>query len=94
VKRREFITLVGGTVIVWSLAAHAQQIGVRRVGVLMSTGADSAESQARLAAFLQGLQEFGWAVGRNLRIDPSRERRAHRSREGKGGWSKLEQSMH
>jgi putative tryptophan/tyrosine transport system substrate-binding protein len=67
-KRREFITLLGGT-LAWPLAARAQQPPMRHVGVLMSTGADNPDSQARLAAFLQGLQEFGWAVGRNLRID-------------------------
>ena len=42
---------------------------MRRIGVLMNTGADEPESQARLAAFMQGLQELGWAAGRNLRID-------------------------
>ena len=69
-KRREFITLIGGGAATWPLAAPAQQPDrMRHVGVLMSTGADNADSQARLAAFLQGLQEFGWAVGRNLRID-------------------------
>jgi putative tryptophan/tyrosine transport system substrate-binding protein len=65
-RRREFITLLGGT-LAWPLAARAQQPPMRHV--LMSTGADNPDSQARLAAFLQGLQEFGWAVGRNLRID-------------------------
>ena len=66
-KRREFITLVGAAA-AWPLAGRAQQDG-RRIGVLMSTGADDPEGQARLAAFLQGMQEFGWAVGRNARID-------------------------
>jgi putative ABC transport system substrate-binding protein len=68
-KRREFITLLGGAA-AWPLAANAQQpAGMRRVGVLMSLAADDPAGQARLAAFLQGLQEFGWSVGRNLRID-------------------------
>ena len=67
-KRREFITLLGGAAASWPLAARGQE-GMRRVGVLMNTGADEPESQARLAAFMQGLQEFGWAVGRNVRID-------------------------
>jgi putative ABC transport system substrate-binding protein len=68
-KRREFITLVGGAA-AWPLAARAQQADrVRRIGVLMNTGADEPESQARLAAFMQGLQELGWAAGGNLRID-------------------------
>jgi len=70
VKRREFITLVGGAAAAWPLAARAQQADrVRRIGVLMNTGADEPESQARLAAFMQGLQELGWAAGGNLRID-------------------------
>jgi len=67
-RRREFITLLGGAAASWPLAARGQE-GMRRVGVLMNTGADEPESQARLAAFMQGLQEFGWAVGRNVRID-------------------------
>ena len=69
-RRREFITLLGGAAAVWPLAARAQQPDpMRRIGVLMSMDADSPDGQARLAAFLQGLQQFGWAAGRNLRID-------------------------
>jgi ABC-type uncharacterized transport system substrate-binding protein len=69
-RRREFITLLGGAAVAWPLAARAQQNErMRRIGVLMHTGADEPESQARLAAFMQGLQELGWGVGRNLRID-------------------------
>ena len=69
-NRRAFITLLGGAVAAWPLAARAQQgERMRRIGVLMNTAADEPESQARLAAFMQGLQELGWAVGRNLRID-------------------------
>jgi putative tryptophan/tyrosine transport system substrate-binding protein len=69
-RRREFVTLLGGVAAAWPLAAHAQQgERMRRIGVLMHTAADEPESQARLAAFMQGLQELGWAVGRNLRID-------------------------
>jgi putative ABC transport system substrate-binding protein len=68
-SRREFISLLGGAA-AWPLAARAQQVDrMHRVGVLMNTGADEPESQARLAAFMQGLQELGWAAGRNLRID-------------------------
>jgi putative ABC transport system substrate-binding protein len=68
-KRREFITLLGGAG-AWPLAVRAQQPErMRRIGVLMHTAADEPESQARLAAFMQGLQELGWAVGRNMRID-------------------------
>jgi putative tryptophan/tyrosine transport system substrate-binding protein len=69
-KRREFITLLGGTVIAWPLATHAQQSDrMRRIGVLMPFTADDPEAQARLLAFAQGLQELGWTVGRNLGID-------------------------
>jgi putative tryptophan/tyrosine transport system substrate-binding protein len=70
-KRREFITLLGGAAAVaWPLAARAQQPErVRRIGVLMASAADDSESQARIAAFLQGLQQLGWADGRNVRID-------------------------
>jgi putative ABC transport system substrate-binding protein len=69
-RRREFITLVGGAAAAWPFAARAQQPErMRRVGALMSQGADDAHAQVRYAAFLQGLQQFGWEVGRNLRID-------------------------
>src|SRR6516165_437577 len=68
-RRRNFISLVGGAA-AWPLAARAQQRErVRRIGVLMNLTADDPEAQARLAAFLQGLQEGGWAVGRNVRVD-------------------------
>jgi putative ABC transport system substrate-binding protein len=68
-NRRALITLLGGAV-AWPLAARAQQgERMRHIGVLMHTRADEPEAQARLLAFLQGLQEAGWAVGRNLRID-------------------------
>jgi putative ABC transport system substrate-binding protein len=68
-RRREFITLVGGAA-AWPLAARAQQREqVRRIGVLMNLGSDDQEGQARNAAFLQGLQELGWTVGRNVRIE-------------------------
>jgi putative ABC transport system substrate-binding protein len=68
-RRREFIALLAGAAALRPLAAHAQADRVRRVGVLMNLGADDAEGQARLAALLQGLQEAGWVVGRNLRIE-------------------------
>jgi putative tryptophan/tyrosine transport system substrate-binding protein len=69
-KRREFITLLGGAAVAWPLAAGAQQPErIRRVGVLTNLVADDPESQARVGAFLQGLQESGWAVGRNVRMD-------------------------
>jgi putative tryptophan/tyrosine transport system substrate-binding protein len=69
-KRREFITLLGGAAAAWPLAARAQESRrVRRVGVLATVPADDSEIQTRMAAFHQGLQEKGWIVGRNIRID-------------------------
>jgi putative ABC transport system substrate-binding protein len=69
-RRREFITLLCGTTFAWPLAARAQQAGrVRRIGVLMSTIAESPLGQAGSAAFAQGLQQLGWEVGVNARID-------------------------
>ena len=69
-KRRGFITLLGGTAAAWPLAARAQQAErMRRIGVLMSTPADDQEGQARINAFVQGLRELGWIEGRNVRID-------------------------
>ena len=69
-KRRDFITLLGGAA-AWPLAARAQQqpARVQRIGVLINLAADDPETQARVGAFLQGLQEFGWSIGRNLRIE-------------------------
>jgi putative ABC transport system substrate-binding protein len=68
-RRRQFLTLLGGAV-AWPLPAQAQQVErARRVGVLMYTTPDEPESQARITALAQGLQEAGWSVGRNLRID-------------------------
>jgi putative ABC transport system substrate-binding protein len=69
-KRREFITLLGGAAAAWPLAARAQQPGgMRRIGVLMNLAADDPEGQTRIAAFLKALQQLGWADGRNVRID-------------------------
>ena len=69
-RRRNFILLVGGTAATWPLAARAQQSGgIRRIGVLVNLAADNSEVQARIGAFLQGLQEFGWSIGRNVRIE-------------------------
>ena len=68
-KRRTFITLFGGAA-AWPLAARAQQPErIRRIGVLLNITADDPESQIRLAAFRQGLQQAGWSVGGNIRID-------------------------
>src|SRR5262249_32975380 len=69
-KRREFITLLGGAAAAWPLTVRAQQAArLRHVGVLMSTAAEDAESQLRLTAFVQGLQQAGWRPGQNLRLD-------------------------
>src|SRR5215468_9456942 len=68
-KRREFVTLLGGAA-AWPLTARAQQADrMRRIGVLMNLASDDAEGQARLAAFHQGLQQLSWTVGRNVQID-------------------------
>ena len=70
IGRREFITLLGGAAAAWPLAARAQQAErMRRIGVLMNLAADDPEGQARIAAFLQGLQQLGWTDGRNVRIE-------------------------
>jgi putative tryptophan/tyrosine transport system substrate-binding protein len=69
VKRRQFITLLGGAA-AWPIAARAQQGDrMRRIGVLMSLAETDPEAQARIAAFRKGLQTLGWAEGRNVRID-------------------------
>jgi putative ABC transport system substrate-binding protein len=69
-RRREFITLIGGTAAAWPLAARAQQPErMRRIGVLMNLTADDPEAPGRVAAFAQGLGELGWTIGRNVRID-------------------------
>lgn len=68
-RRREFIAGLGSAA-AWPHAAHAQQPDrLRRIGVLMNAGSDDPEGQARLAAFLQGMQGLAWSVGRNVRID-------------------------
>ena len=66
-RRREFITLVGGTA-AWPVVAHAQQ-PMPVIGVLLSTAADDPESKDRIGSFLQGLQALGWTDGRNVRIE-------------------------
>jgi putative tryptophan/tyrosine transport system substrate-binding protein len=69
-KRREFITLLGGAAAAWPLAARAQQSErVRRIGVLMNTGAEDSDALTWISAFAQGLQERGWTVGGNVRIE-------------------------
>ena len=69
-RRREFIALLGGAAAAWPLVARAQKSSsVRRVGVLMSTASDDSFGQANSAAFAQGLQQLGWEIGSNIRID-------------------------
>jgi ABC-type uncharacterized transport system substrate-binding protein len=69
-RRREFISLLGGAAAAWPLAARAQQgERVRRIGVLLPASSDDAEFQPRIGAFLQGLALLGWSIGRNVRID-------------------------
>ena len=69
-RRREFLSALGGAAAAWPLAARAQQpTRMRRIGVLMTVAADDPEGHARLTAFVQGLQQLGWTVGRNMQID-------------------------
>ena len=69
-KRREFITLLGGAAAAWPVAARAQPAErVRRVGVLIPLAKDDPEAKARIAAFQQGLEQLGWIDGRNVQID-------------------------
>ena len=67
-RRREFITLVGGAV-AWPLAGHAQPAGMRRIGVLMAYAEGDQQGLAFLAAFRKELEKLGWAEGRNVEID-------------------------
>src|SRR4051794_34459498 len=69
-RRRDFISLIGGAAAGWPIAARAQKRErMRRIGVLLPVAADDPEFQTRIGAFLQELAHFGWALGRNLRID-------------------------
>jgi putative tryptophan/tyrosine transport system substrate-binding protein len=69
-RRREFVGLCGAVVATWPIALRAQQgERVRRIGVLMASTLDDPESQARIAAFQQSLQQLGWIDGRNVSID-------------------------
>jgi ABC-type uncharacterized transport system substrate-binding protein len=69
-RRRDFITFLGGAAAAWPLAAWAQQPErMRRIGILLAATADDTEFQARVGAFLQALALLGWTIGRNVRID-------------------------
>jgi len=69
IKRREFITLLGGTAAAWPLAARAQEPERRRIGILLPAAADDEGFQAPFGAFLQALALLGWTIGRNVRIN-------------------------
>ena len=69
-KRREFITLLGGAAAAWPVGARAQQRErMRRIGVLLSAAANAPEAQPRIIAFVQGLAQLEWNVGHNVQID-------------------------
>ena len=69
-RRREFISLLGGAAATWPLAARAQQPQpMRRIGVLTGFAANDPEARSWVKALVQGLQELGWTDGRNIRID-------------------------
>jgi putative tryptophan/tyrosine transport system substrate-binding protein len=68
-KRREFISLLGGAAVAWPLAARAQSERVRRIGVLVNLSENDSAGQRFVAAFRQALQELGWVDGRNARIE-------------------------
>ena len=70
IKRREFITLLGGAAATWPLAARAQQGDrVRRIGVLLPLDENDSSAKTNVSAFIQALAGLGWADGRNVRID-------------------------
>jgi putative ABC transport system substrate-binding protein len=70
IRRREFITLLGGAAVAWPTAARAQQPErMQRIGVLMGYPESDSEAQTKIAAFQDGLQKLGWTEGRNTRID-------------------------
>jgi putative ABC transport system substrate-binding protein len=70
IRRRNFITLLGGAAATWPLAARAQQADrMRRIGVLINAAATETLFQTYLAAFVQGIRQLGWTEGQNVRID-------------------------
>ena len=70
IRRREFVTLLGGAAAAWPIAAGAQQVErMRRIGVLTLFSERDSEGRSRFSAFQEGLREAGWVEGRNIRID-------------------------
>ena len=69
IQRREFITLLGGAAAAWPVAARAQRLEGKRLGVLMGYAEDDPDGQGQLSNFTKALPELGWTYGRNLRID-------------------------
>jgi putative tryptophan/tyrosine transport system substrate-binding protein len=69
VKRRNFITLLGGAAVAWPVAARAQQPAMSRIGVVMPFKESDPVGQSLVAAFRQELQKLGWTQGRNIEID-------------------------
>src|SRR5262245_39793427 len=68
-RRRDFIKVLAASAAAWPIPAPAQPERVRRIGVLLPAAADDPAYQARMGAFQQGLQQSGWSIGRNVRID-------------------------
>src|SRR5215831_8223218 len=70
IKRREFITLIGGAAGAWPLAASAQQRErMRRISIILPASSDDAEYQVRVGALLEELQHLGWVIGRNIQVE-------------------------
>src|SRR5262245_30726837 len=70
VKRREFITMLGGAAAAWPLASRAQQLGrTRRLGILMALTEDDTEAQPRVSALKERLEQLGWIDGKNLLME-------------------------
>jgi putative ABC transport system substrate-binding protein len=68
-RRRQFITLLGGAATAWPLAARAQQVSIRRIGVLMGTSESDPQQRTLVSTFTQSLADFGWKEGANIRIE-------------------------
>ena len=69
-RRRDFLSVLGGAAAAWPVVARGQQgETVRRIGIILPAASDNEEFQTRLAAFRQALEQLGWIIGRNVRID-------------------------